>query len=253
MTVYLKVGDYRLDEVKLNEENGWQAEFGQLPAPDSLGDLQYAVVEDPVPANFTPVYCDAEIDDETKTVYIEVENQYMEPAFGNLTVSKTVLGNAADYSRSFGFTVTPSDTSVNGTYGDMTFTDGVAVFSLKHGEHKTALGLPAGLTYRVSEKEANRNGYVTKTSGADGSIRADETVSAAFVNSKDELPVPPGPSDDVPENPNQPDDGDVPVHSGTDASKTGDSANLSLWVVLLGISVVVLLGIVYCFRRQQRK
>ena len=52
---------------------------------------------------------------------------------GNLTVSKTISGNAADSTKAFDFTVTLGDTSINGTYGDMSFTNGVATFTLKGG------------------------------------------------------------------------------------------------------------------------
>ena len=62
---------------------------------------------------------------------------------GNLSVAKTVAGNNGDTSKAFNFTVTLSDTGINGTFGDMTFANGVATFVLKHGESKTAVGLPA--------------------------------------------------------------------------------------------------------------
>ncbi len=65
---------------------------------------------------------------------------------GNLSVAKTVAGNNGDTSKAFNFTVTLGDTGINGTFGEMTFADGVATFVLKHGESKTAVGLPAGIT-----------------------------------------------------------------------------------------------------------
>lgn len=77
LTVYLKIGDYMLDSVQLTSENNWTAEFTQLPNPNSLDGLKYAVVEDPVPDFFTPVYHQAVIKDGTMT--IEVENDFSEP------------------------------------------------------------------------------------------------------------------------------------------------------------------------------
>ena len=75
ITVVLKIGEYELDPVVLNAANQWTAKFTQLPNPESLeGDLQYAVVESPVPANFTPVYQEAVT--EGNTIYIEVTNTY---------------------------------------------------------------------------------------------------------------------------------------------------------------------------------
>ncbi len=41
----------------------------------------------------------------------------------------------------------------------MTFANGVATFVLKHGASKTAVGLPAGITYTVTEAEADKDGY----------------------------------------------------------------------------------------------
>ena len=102
---------------------------------------------------------------------------------GNLSVAKTVAGNNGDTSKAFNFTVTLSDTGINGTFGEMTFADGVATFVLKHGESKTA-ALPAGITYTVTETEANQDGYTTTDANASGSIVKDATVTAAFTNTR---------------------------------------------------------------------
>jgi len=106
-------------------------------------------------------------------------------AHGNLSVTKTVAGNNGDTSKAFNFTVTLGDTGINGTFGEMTFTGGKAMFSLKHGESKTATNLPAGITYTVSEAEADKDGYTTTFANASGSIVKDATVTAAFTNTKD--------------------------------------------------------------------
>ena len=105
-------------------------------------------------------------------------------ARGDLTITKTVAGNAGDTSKAFNFTVTLGDTGINGTFGEMTFTDGVATFVLKHGESKTAAALPAGITYTVTETEANQDGYTTTDANASGNIVKDATVTAAFTNTK---------------------------------------------------------------------
>ena len=110
---------------------------------------------------------------------------YVPNKHGDLTVTKTVAGNAGDTSKAFNFTVTLKDTSVNDMFGDMTFTDGKATFSLKHGESKTAKDLPAGITYTVTEAEADQDGYTTTATNASGRIVKDATVTAAFTNTKD--------------------------------------------------------------------
>ena len=104
--------------------------------------------------------------------------------YGGLTVTKTVAGNAGDKGREWNFTVTLSDTSISDIYGDMSFKDGVATFTLKHGEQKTATGLPAGIDYFVSEAEASQDGYTTRATGASGRIPAEGTATAAFTNMK---------------------------------------------------------------------
>lgn len=114
---------------------------------------------------------------------------------GSLTVSKTVAGNAGDQQKAFNFTVRLSDTSINGTFGDMIFTNGVATFTLKHGESKTATGLPAGITYTVAEDDYSDDGYVTTKTGDMGTIAKDGTSTAVFTNTKDVTPIDPDPDD----------------------------------------------------------
>lgn len=100
---------------------------------------------------------------------------------GSLTVKKTVVGG--DSQREFGFAVTLTDRDgepVSGTFGKgehaVTFTDGKATFTLKHGGEKTIAGLPVGVHYTVTEDAAE--GYTTTVDGADGS-RAEGTVTEA--------------------------------------------------------------------------
>ena len=105
-------------------------------------------------------------------------------AHGNLSVTKTVAGNAGDTSKAFNFTVTLGDTGINGRFGEMTFADGVATFVLKHGESKTAAGLSAGITYTVTEAEADKDGYTTTSVNASGSIIEGNTAAVSFTNTR---------------------------------------------------------------------
>ena len=131
---------------------------------------------------------------------------------GSLKVSKTVQGTAGDPQKAFSFTVMLSDITVSGTYGDMTFTKGVATFTLRHGESKTATGLPANIRYSVSEASANQDGYTTSAVGDTGVIQDGETAAAIFINAKDEIDVP----------------------------KTGDDSHPALWLMLLLASALCL-------------
>lgn len=245
VTVYLKVGDIVLDPVELNEENQWTASFEGLPDPDTLEEsLTYAVIENPVPENFEPVYSETEIDKDNRMISVTVNNKYTPPAevkTGDLTVKKTLSGNGADSSDRFRFEVTLSDKTINGTYGDMEFKDGVASFTLKGGESKTAKGLPEGLEYEVTETDANQNGYVTTSEDAKGTILADKEVTATFVNKKDS---------ENPENPKQPENPTTPTKPSTPktekgqtktggAVKTGDENALVIWAVLLAGSAAI--------------
>ena len=174
---------------------------------------------------------------------------------GNLTISKTVTGNQGDTNKAFNFTVTLSDTSIKGTYGDMTFTDGIATFTLKHGESKTAIDLPPGVRYEVTETEANQDGYTTTASGEKGNIAEGVTQKAIFTNTKNIRPTDPvtpiTPDDPTaPTNPTNPEiptestepgthtDPDTPSVVTDEAVKTGDEANAVLWLMLIGISLI---------------
>ena len=103
---------------------------------------------------------------------------------GSLTVKKTVVGG--DSQREFGFTVALTDGDgepVSGTFGEgegaVTFTDGRATFTLKHGGEKIIAGLPVGASYTVTEEAAE--GYATTADGAEGTV-TEGGATAAFTN-----------------------------------------------------------------------
>lgn len=102
---------------------------------------------------------------------------------GTLEVKKTVKGEK-NSTASFKFTVTltGADAKLNGTYGDMTFNDGVATFSLADGATKTALHLPNDTTYAVTE-EADAN-YAAAKEGDTGTVATDKTSTATFTNTR---------------------------------------------------------------------
>ena len=105
--------------------------------------------------------------------------------YGDLIVEKKVGGNAADTNKAFNFTVTLSDTNINGTYGDLTFHDGVAKFELKDGERKFARDLPNGVSYKVEEDNYTSLGYETMITGEEGTITGGNEVQALFINYRD--------------------------------------------------------------------
>ena len=107
---------------------------------------------------------------------------------GDLEVTKTVVSsNSNDKTRDFNFTVTLGDTTIGGAagkaFGDMTFKNGVATFTLQDGQTATATGLPVGVTYTVEEETAD--GFVTTKVGETGTICTAKSI-AAFTNTKTE-------------------------------------------------------------------
>lgn len=100
---------------------------------------------------------------------------------GGLKVTKTVTGSG-NKNKAFNFTVELSDKTVNGAFGNMNFKDGTAEFTLKHGENKSASGLPAGIDYTVTE--SGNSGYIVSKSGDTGTIPEGGTASAEFTNHK---------------------------------------------------------------------
>ena len=111
----------------------------------------------------------------------EPEKPVPQEKTGDLKVSKNVTGSG-DKNKDFAFRVELSDKSVNGTFGDMTFENGTAEFSLKHGESISASGLPAGITYTVTE--TGTAGYTVTKTGDKGTIADGITAVAEFTNYK---------------------------------------------------------------------
>ena len=83
---------------------------------------------------------------------------------GNLSVTKEVINkNDTNTAKEFEITVTLDNDTIEGEFGDegtsMTFVKGVATFTLKDGETRTAKGLPSGIGYTVVETADD--GFVT--------------------------------------------------------------------------------------------
>lgn len=171
----LLVDGVATQEIILNADTYWKATINGLDASHN-----YAVEEVEVEGYTSGAPLMTE---DGKNYIFTVTNTKIT---GNLTVSKTVTVTGAeldeaDRSREFNFTVTLSDNTINGEYGDMTFVNGVAQFTLKHGESKTAAKLPVGVTYTVVEQEAA--GYSTSAAGDQGTI-SEAGAAAAFVNNR---------------------------------------------------------------------
>lgn len=175
-----------VDNARLSEDNHWEHTFNDLDLynTETKNKIEYSVEEISV-EGYTTVMAGNANDGFTIT------NTHVSPPpapeTGNLTVSKTVSGDGASTEKAFTFTVRLNDTSINGTYGDMTFDKGVAIFTLKAKESKTSSGLPAGTGYSVTESD--NEGYTVTVNGttdkeAAGTITANDTAFAGFNNYK---------------------------------------------------------------------
>ena len=187
----------------------------------------------------------------TKDVSTSVTTQ---PATeGSLSVTKNVDGEE-NSTTAFKFTVTLGDTSINGSYGAMDFTNGVATFELHNGEAAVAEHLPAGVTYTVAE-EAN-DAFTTTWDGQTGSIVAEKTVAATCTNTlkpkspEPKEPITPNTTDETNEEtkpaPNVPDSKPAPVPD------TSDSTNYAS-IVGFAVAGVAVLSIAFIWGGRSRR
>ena len=172
----------------LSAAQGWVGTFTELPVYEAGVKIAYTVEE--APGADSPYVLSGTAGDAAQG--FRLTNRL---PVGGLTVEKAVTGLDGS-GRAFTFTVVLTGTAapVNGAYGDMTFVDNVATFTLRHGEMASASGLPAGAGYAVTEAEANADGYTTTAAGAAGTIPDNAVATASFENAReqeDPLPIPP--------------------------------------------------------------
>lgn len=116
---------------------------------------------------------------------------------GELTISKKIVGSSNDYTKNFIFTVELFDASGRPLSGEYRFygthkagyvASGDEI-PLHHDESITILGLPAGGSYKVTEKQ--ESGWYSKPASgvAEGKVADGENCQAAFVNSKEQFPA----------------------------------------------------------------
>ena len=248
-------------EVTPNADGSWTYDFGSWPAYDDSGRAYtYTVQEEPVDGYGS-----------------RVDGWNVINGKGNLTVKKQVY--SGDRQRDFSFTVTLDDKSINGICGDMTFQDGVAAFTLKDGESKTAKGLPSGVGYTVAE--ARVDGYGTRVEGHNpGMVPFGDTAEVLIINYDDTTPPPdpdpdpdpkpdpdpgpdpmpdpdphPTPDPDESPDPDMPDTPDEPGHPDEpdDSVPTGDTAQLALYLALLAASLAGAAAIVILGRKGRKR
>lgn len=121
---------------------------------------------------------------------------------GKLMVSNTVIGNGADISKDFSFTIKLKGDGENDSYTFTKYKDGVATgtdtlsngktgytLTMKHGESIVIDGLPRDIEYNVTEDDYSsdvKGGYTTNPNGLkyEGIIIKNERAEAVFINEK---------------------------------------------------------------------
>ena len=165
----------------LNASNSWHVKVTGLPVCEEGRTIVYSWQEDE--GGLTAGY--ALTDTAVEGTLTILRNSRTS---GALTVTKTVVSPVeSDFLKQFAFTVT-LDEKLSGVYGEMTFVDGLAVFSLQSGGRKTATGLPAGIGYTVTETDSA--GLTLSYTGETGIIVSENEQVAAFVNTHELVDVP---------------------------------------------------------------
>ena len=209
----------------------------------------------------------------TGDILNSADSPALKRGYGNLTISNEVTGNAGEPDREFNFTVNLSDTSVNGKFGDLTFENGAANFTLKHKESVTAADLPAGIAYEVIQTDGGQNGYTTKSSNESGNIPYEDFAYVSFINNKEAEKDPDEPNKpgvtDVPADPNKPVVTNVPDNLNSNANYaepekkaeaaqsdgsplTGDAVDAIIWIVILGgMTAAALMLLIYAGKKHE--
>lgn len=110
--------------------------------------------------------------------------------FGGFSLGKVVRpsdGNdpsGEELTKKFKFTVTLSDTSYNGVYGDLSFTNGVATVELAHNETVSVFPLPHGVGYTIVEDDYTEDGYTNAARTITGSVVGTEPAADEVTREK---------------------------------------------------------------------
>ena len=155
-------------------------------AKDIPAETEYVVTEDEDTRYETTSNNEQGMIGKDTVIEVSFVNKIKGVGSGRLSITKQVAGEQADQEKNFHFTLTLTDCPLNGTYGDLTFSKGIANFSLKHGETKTAEKIPAGTVYEVTEAPDWK--YEVNAQNAKGTIEEDQVVEASFVNTRINLP-----------------------------------------------------------------
>lgn len=160
---------------------------------------------------------------------------------GGLRITKTVKGSDGDTSREWHFTITLSDTA-DKLYSGVWFDTGVGHVTLRHGETVTLEGIMMGTRYKVTEDDADTDGYTTTFIGAEGVIGGEAVMNVAFVNEKGAAGESPTTTPSASGNAS---------NSTPSTPKTGDETMLVVWAGLAGLSLAAIVVILLLGRKRR--
>ncbi|MCD8036405.1 MAG: Cna B-type domain-containing protein [Clostridiales bacterium] len=248
-----------LESVELSEDNNWTYTFEDLP-----GNYTYKIAEisvDSSEVEFTVSYSDITTDDDGN-YYVTVTNSYEptepdddddddDPSSDNVTytVKKVWSGDDED-ERPESITVT-------------LYRDGKAYKTVTLSEDNnwkyTWTALTSGHTWTVEEVDVP-DGYTSTVSKSGKTYTVTNTYEEPEDTTETEIPEDTTPEDTTPEDTTEaetPEDStpeesseDTPAQQLYVIPKTGDSANIMLWVVIMAIAVG---GIVFVLRYGRKK
>lgn len=149
----------------LNAENQWAGTFIHVAKGHT-----YRIAEDAVDGY------ESEITGDVEHGYV-VTNTRMP----SLTVRKKVEGKLGNKTKQFEIKIRLADKDgnpVTGSYGGVQFdSNGEAMVTLRDGEQVCIEKLPVGISYQVTEIQANKDGYQTSYEKCEGTLSEDQTAT----------------------------------------------------------------------------
>ena len=152
----------------------------------------------------------------TDAVEVAYTNTY-DKNIAQLSVSKTVTGSMGDRAKLFNFEIELTDENdqpLTGSYScntttssgasveteDLTLNNGKGTFKLTHDQTITISKLPAGTKFKITETNAQADGYTTTVTSsttnnstvpyeASGELSGQTAVTVNFENTKDDVPA----------------------------------------------------------------
>ena len=182
-----KTGTAAFDE---NGATSFTLKHGESICIKNLPDGVTYEVKETVPAGYTEAnggkYSGTVVKGKTQSV--NVSNVYSQSY--QLTVKKTVKGNQGDKVSDFKFQIMLTGNSIpkniniikNGKADKITLTNGIAEFTLAHGDEITFEKIPSQSKYTITELDGESRGYTVSSTNASGTLSKNTEVS--FVNMK---------------------------------------------------------------------